>query len=158
MYGKIKSIKEVFDLSIEQVNDLYGKNGSCLGVKQMLNTIIGSGETMDGYEVATDKHKFYVLIGNGQCCCESWGYLSSDDDFNKFLNAELKEVNLTDVALNSKKVEESGYYDDCGGIQFVDFVTSNGTLQLAVYNSHNGYYGHGIVIGKDDEILLKEVF
>lgn len=41
-------------------------------------------------------------------------------------------------------------------IQFVDFVTSRGTFQLAVYNSHNGYYGHGIIVAKDDEILLNE--
>ena len=43
-----------------------------------------------------------------------------------------------------------------GGIQFVDFVTDRGTFQLAVYNSHNGYYGHGILVLKNDEVLLED--
>jgi len=42
---------------------------------------------------------------------------------------------------------------DGGGICFVDFITTNGTFQLAVYNSHNGYYGHGIVVAIDEKIV-----
>ncbi len=110
---------------------------------------------MDGYMIETDKHKFYVLIDNGQSCCESWGYLASEDDLSRFVGSTLLEISLTDTALNKQKVENSNYYDgDEGGIQFVDFVTSAGTLQLAVYNAHNGYYGHGILIAKDTEIIL----
>jgi hypothetical protein len=58
--------------------------------------------------------------------------------------------------LNQTVVKESGYYEDEGGIQFVDFVTDKGVFQLAVYNAHNGYYGHGILVAKDDEILLND--
>lgn len=93
---------------------------------------------------------------NGQSCCENWGYLSSEDDLTQFIGNELIEVKLTDVALNQSKLEDSGYYDGDGGIQFVDFVTNKGVFQLAVYNSHNGYYGHGIVVAKDNDILLND--
>lgn len=65
------------------------------------------------------------------------------------------EVKVTDTALNQKvltKMEEE--YICNGSIQFVDFITNNGVFQLAVYNVHNGYYGHGILVAKDDEILL----
>lgn len=128
----------------------------------MLGTIknieeINNYKMMDGYKVETDKHTFYVLIDNMQSCCESWGYFSNEDDFNDFIGAELFEINLTDKALNKKKLKESGYYEDEGGIQFVDFVTSIGVFQLAVYNAHNGYYGHGILVLKDNETVLEDV-
>ena len=112
---------------------------------------------MDGYKVTTTKANIFVLISNGQGCCESWGYFSSEDDIMSFIGATLKEVNLTDVALNKKCVEESGYYGgDDGGIQFVDFVTTKGTFQLAVYNDHNGYYGHEILVTIGDNVICKD--
>lgn len=111
---------------------------------------------MDGYKIETDQHTFHVLIDSYQDCCEIWGYFSSEDDLKSFAGAELREVNLTDKALNTKELEDSGYYDGEGGIQFVDFVTDKGILQLAVYNGHNGYYGHGILVVKDDKILLSK--
>lgn len=113
---------------------------------------------MDGYKVATNNNTYLVLIGNGQDCCERWGYLTSEDDLGYFIGAELRDVVLTDTALNRERVEESGYYDyeDSGGIQFVDFVTDRGTFQLAVYNAHNGYYGHSIVVLKNDTVLLED--
>ncbi|KXG42860.1 DUF7448 domain-containing protein [Tepidibacillus decaturensis] len=132
--GKIKKIEEVFDLKV----DNYGFR------------------RMGGYKVETDVHVIQVLIQNYQSCCESWGYFSSDDDLSHFVGAELKEIDLTDTALNKQKVEESDYYSDGGGIQFVDFVTTNGVFQLAVYNAHNGYYGHDILVLKDNEIILDE--
>lgn len=154
MLGTIKSIEEVDDFTIKPISKLEGSGGR-LGMSQMINSLCGYS-SMDGYKVETNEHVVYVLIDNGQSCCESWGYLTSEDNLEYYLGSELKEVSLTDKALNQKVVEQSGYYDDCGGIQFVDFVTDKGTFQLAVYNAHNGYYGHGILIAKDDEILLND--
>ena len=53
-------------------------------------------------------------------------------------------------------LEKSGYYEEEGGIQFVTFKTNKSVFQLAVYNCHNGYYGHGIIVAKDEEILLND--
>ena len=98
----------------------------------------GYGE-YDGYKITTEKTEYLILIDNGQCCCESWGYFVSEDDINDYIGKDLIDVALTDKALNNKKLKESGYYDDYGGIQFVDFKFSDGSvLQFAVYNAHNG--------------------
>jgi hypothetical protein len=154
MLGKIKAIQEIHNYKIQPVSQMEGKGGR-LGMSQMITALCGYSD-MDGYKVETENHVIHVLIDNGQSCCESWGYFESEDDLQAFVGAELKEINLTDKALNQQKFEQSGYYEDSGGIQFVDFVTDKGTFQLAVYNAHNGYYGHGIVIAKDNEILCNE--
>lgn len=154
---KITEIKEVANFELENIGKLEGNNGSRLGFTQMLNAICGCGE-YDGYLIKTDEHKYLILIDNGQSCCESWGYFSSENDFEDFINKELKEVRLTDTALNQQKLNEIEPYGfDEGGIQFVDFVMADGdVLQFAVYNSHNGYYGHSILVAKDNEILLQD--
>lgn len=153
--GKILSIEEVTNIRLGNKGAINGSNGSRLGMTQMLNALMG-GSSYDGYRIKTDKHEFNILIDNGQCCCESWGYFYLNDDEQEFVGSELLEVNLTDKALNKQKVEESDYYDDCGGIQFVDFVTDKGVLQFAVYNAHNGYYGHPIIFAKDEEIFHQD--
>ena len=126
-----------------------------LGMSGMLSAIFGYGK-WDGYKIKTENHEFNLLIDNGQSCCESWGYFFLNDDEQDFVGAELLEVNLTDTALNKQKVDESGYYEYAGGIQFVDFVTNKGVLQIAVYNAHNGYYGHPIIFAKDEEIFHQD--
>ena len=136
MSEKIISITEVFNVPLE-------KHGFSHWYK------------FDGFKIVTSKHTYIILIDNGQCCCEHWGYFSSEDDFSKFIGKQLASVVLTDTALKQEKVEESGYYDDCGGIQFVDFKMTDGSvLQFAVYNAHYGYYGHSVFIAKDEDILL----
>lgn len=100
----------------------------------------------DGYEIMTDRQSIKILIGNGQCCCENWGYLSSEDDFKDFIGAELLKITETNTALITKDLPE--YFDE-GDIIFVNLETSNGTLQFAVYNVQNGYYGHSVKIISD---------
>ncbi len=154
---KILEIKEITGLKLGNWGKSTGNNGSQLGISQMINALCGYGE-YDGYLIKTDEHEYHILIDNGQSCCESWGYFSSEDDFDDFIHKELKEVRLTDTALNQKVVENVLPYGlDYGGIQFVDFVMVDGdVLQFAVYNEHNGYYGHSILVAKDAEILLSD--
>ena len=97
----------------------------------MINRLSGYGG-YEGYLVQTDKHTYHVLIEDGQSCCESWGYITTNEDLSYFVGAELYKVELTDTALNKKP------------IVFVDFATSKGVFQLAVYNAH---------ICKDYEII-----
>ncbi len=58
-------------------------------------------DTYDGYCIETDSRKLYFVINNGQCCCENWGYLSSEDDFGSFIGSELKNVYVTDSELGT---------------------------------------------------------
>ena len=126
-------------------------------IEEVCGKKAGGWGSFEGYELETDKHIFSVLISGYQNCCESWGYFSTNDDTEDFIGQELLEVKLTDVALNEVRINEDFKYGfDCGGIQFVDFVTNKGVFQLAVYNSHNGYYGHSIYVLKDDTELLSD--
>jgi len=155
MFGKIKNIEEVVNFKIQPVAKMEGTGGS-LGMSQMINLLSGYSD-MDGYKVETDDHTFYVLIDNGQSCCENWGYMTSEDVLGYYIGADLFEVNVTDTTLNQKILTKmNDAYIDNGEIQFVDFKTNKGVFQLAVYNSHNGYYGHGILVVKDNEILLND--
>lgn len=104
----------------------------------------GGWSGMDGYLVKTDKQEIKVLISNGQSCCEDWGYLSTNDDVEEFVGADLMGITLTDTSLNTEKYNPKDCYD--GGYVFVNFETNLGTMQLVVYNHHNGYYGHSIKV------------
>lgn len=151
---KVISIEEITNLRLGNT----GRNNErvSLGIMQMLNALAGYGE-YDGYKITTEKTEYLILIDNGQCCCESWGYFVSEDDTSDYIGKNLVDVALTDKALNNKKLNESGYYDDYGGIQFVDFKFSDGSvLQFAVYNAHNGYYGHPIIVAKGEEIICQD--
>lgn len=104
----------------------------------------------DGIHIKTEKNEIYFLIDNEQNCCESWGYLSSNDDYNEFIGAEYQGYNnITSEKLSAQigDVEE-------GGTVFLNIITDRGTLQFAVYNRQNGCYGHKVLIivnGKTEE-------
>ena len=109
-----------------------------------------------GYEVTTTHEIISILIDNNSRCCEHYGYMSTNDDINEFVGATLFNIELTDTSLNTTKIDaitegchKDGYYRsdiDVEQIQFVNFITNRGIMQLVVYNYHNGYYGHEILI------------
>lgn len=116
------------------------------GISNLIGALFSYGE-YDGFRVDTDKQTIYVLIDNGQSCCESWGYLSSDDDMSRYVGAELRGLAVTDEGLNTRMVDAGkDAKSDSGGIVFVTFDTAVGPFQLACYNDHNGYYGHEVHI------------
>lgn len=107
----------------------------------------------EGYKIVTDEKTFKIGVSNSASCCESWGHISSEDNFEDFIGAEIvnykckEAAEYTDIDLTKKNV---GEYVDVYDCAFIDFNTSKGTLQFAVYNHHNGYYGHDIRIIEDD--------
>lgn len=113
-------------------------------VKNVKSITPGEYDRYDGYQITTDKRTIMILITNDSQCCEDWGYLASNDNFNDFIGCELTNVSITDTSLKTYDVDLSDLED--GGAIFVNFETSNGTLQFAVYNAHNGYYGHYVKV------------
>lgn len=103
------------------------------------------GNEFTGYEITTNNQTIQFGIQAGQSCCENYGYFSSEDDLNQFIGAELLDIQLTDTALNTNKLEKRGF-SDYVNLMFVTFKTNKGVFQLTVYNDHNGYYGHNAVI------------
>lgn len=110
---------------------------------------------MEGYIIETSNRVIKLLIDNSQYCCESWGYVSSDDDFSEYIGATLR--NVTTVCSDNGKMRlkrSLGKYanDYLYNAEFITLDTNNGELVFAVYNTHNGYYGHSILIQIGDNI------
>jgi hypothetical protein len=99
----------------------------------------------EGYKIITDKQEITMLIDAEQSCCESWGYLMSQDDFSDFIGAQLIDIKLVDELMNARGIEELQNSEDVYTV-FVNIYTSSGVLQFVAYNAHNGYYGHGVEI------------
>lgn len=83
------------------------------------------------------------VISNLQDCCESWGYLSSEDDFGSFIGSELKNVYVTYTKLETI-VSNMKEDLDAGSAMFINVETTKGLLQFAAYNEHNEYYVHAV--------------
>jgi len=98
----------------------------------------------DGFVINTDKQVIKLGIGNGQSCCENWGYFMTQDDLSDFIGADLISIVLTDTALNTAMLY--GNHITTGDCMFVNINTSNGLLQFVAYNEHNGYYGHEAIV------------
>lgn len=99
----------------------------------------------DGYQIITNEQIIQFGIDNGRSCCESWGHMITNDSTDEFIGATVKDISITDTALNNKKIEELESLDS-GGVMFVNIETDKGLLQFVAYNAHNGYYGHDAVI------------
>jgi hypothetical protein len=156
--GVITKIEELDNYEARPIGPMEGSSGVRAGFSQMIGMLAGH-TSMEGFRVETSNHELLVLIDDQASCCESWGHVHSADDTSYYLGAELLSIRLTDTALNSTIIDRHGrakYGFDEGGIQFVDLDTSKGKLQLAVYNSHNGYYGHGIVVALDQKPLAED--
>lgn len=90
-------------------------------------------------------------IKDGQQCCESFGYISwqEDTDFNDYIGAEVRNISFVESSGNKEFIDWIGDdgigtgidIDDC---MFFDVETDKGDLNFAVYNHHNGYYEHSV--------------
>jgi hypothetical protein len=109
-------------------------------------TFEGSRRYYDGFFIITDKQTIKIGISNMQDCCENWGYFMTTDELGEFIGADLLSVDIVDKCLNKKKLEDRCGLKEGEEVMFVNFETSEGTLQFTAYNEHNGYYGHEAVI------------
>jgi hypothetical protein len=151
--NKILSITEVHNVGLSNSGPLHGKNNARLGMTGMISALSGGGG-YDGFFVKTEIDEYAILISNGQDCCENWGYLDTNDNSKAFIGANLLNVSLVDSEYATKLMEQINFYtEEENQICFVNFETDRGTFQLAVYNSHNGYYGHSILVAKNSDII-----
>lgn len=124
-------MKEIIE-EIEVVHDLEIENNKYSWIRY------------GGYVIRTNNQIIKIIIDNEQNCCENWGYIASEQDFKKFIGAEYHNIRKTDVS--DINIGEFDRYLDEGDCIFIDVITSKGNLQFVVYNSHNGYYGHRVIV------------
>lgn len=108
------------------------------------------GEGYDGFIITTTKRSLALLISNEQSCCETWGHVCTADDVEDFIGAKL--FGLVGVDEDYEKTKEllapfpSDIDLDLDSTCFLNLETDRGMLQFAVYNLHNGYYGHSVIV------------
>lgn len=102
-----------------------------------------------GFQVRTNEQLITLAIEDESSCCEQWGYFLSEDDIAKFVGSDLLGVSITDMNLTSHSFipgdgvdDKNAIHLDEGDTLFVNIETTEGKLQFAAYNAHNGYYGH----------------
>lgn len=106
----------------------------------------------EGYEIKTDKSIIKIGVSNNDNCCESFGHICSTDDVKEFIGAKILKVETVESG-DWKKCEilkDVLEYSEENENAFINFETDKGLLQFAVYNSHNGYYGHNVIIHKEN--------
>lgn len=96
----------------------------------------------DGFVIKTTEQEIKLGIGNGQSCCENWGYFITNDEPDTFIGADVLGVDIVHTCLEKEKAPKM--YE--GDAMFVNIETTKGTLQFTAYNEHNGYYGHAAVV------------
>ena len=119
-------------------------------------------DNYEGYKIVLQQgekiKKLEILINNGQDCCEEFGYICSEDNFKDFIGAKILEIKTTGTKKSTKLINNPDFTKslDEGDIMFLTLKTSKGVIQFAVYNAHNGYYGHEAQIIIDDEVVENE--
>lgn len=115
---------------------------------EIIKNIVKVDDAYLGYEIHTDQQVITVFISNSSGCCENWGFLTTEDTISEFIGSELLSLEVIDMDYKSHPLTKDGEwyleYEDV--FCFVDVNTSQGKLQFAIYNMHNGYYGHSVEI------------
>ena len=115
-----------------------------MSIIQQINDVERDSE--EGFEIVCDDQMIEVKIDAVSDCCEVWGHVASENDFSKFIGAGVVGVRVVDTALRTY----DGIPEYETEIMFVNVDTTAGMLQFAVYNSHNGYYGHTARVSSRD--------
>lgn len=107
-----------------------------------------SWHSFDGYRIETTEKTYCVGISNSQNCCETWGIITSEDLPGDFVGATLLGFEQVDQWLMSRPVDpdEHPEYISPSEAIFVNVKTDRGTFQITLYNIHNGYYGHAVML------------
>lgn len=129
--NKILEIKEVYNIEIPRHYNDY-----------------------EGYKIVTEKDTYYFLISSFQRCCENYGYIASNDNLEDYIGLELVGIDIVDTACN-KIANFLNEEDICEAeCMFINLKFKFDELQFAVYNSHNGYYGHSVLFIKNNEDII----
>lgn len=97
-----------------------------------------------------DDNDTYIGYDTSQCCCEDAGYFISDsikdynrsEDYSQACGFDLSEYYIDRDFL----IDGNGQLDGGGMVIFRLMCNKKIPLYLHIYNSHNGYYSHGLTV------------
>lgn len=108
----------------------------------------------DGKINFVDANNAFVGYDTEQCCCEDAGWFFASEPRDQIgLERDPSDDELAPLVFDPEFFEERTHDSlDAGAIAIFKLVGDGGPLYLHIYNSHNGYYGHGFesVIGGID--------
>jgi hypothetical protein len=111
----------------------------------------------NGLEIKTNKRDIYIIIEQGQFCCETYDVVcfkkdNFDSNFQSISQNDCKKLlkkfkrDLIGKKVSSVEWNHSAPIQTfCDSEAAINIHLENGTLvQLLAYNDHNGYYTHSI--------------
>jgi hypothetical protein len=99
---------------------------------RIMSLIVGVSMNDRGIKLTLATGSTVEVWDDAQQCCEH-RYATCDDDIMSVIGGT-----LVDVVLKDARELPGG---DTHEAQFVDIVTTKGTLTMCSHNEHNGYYG-----------------
>ena len=91
-----------------------------------------------------DKNNVFVGYDLSQSCCESAGWFINEKECDNVESQ--KDFDLQEYIFDTsyfKEVQNAREFDEGGLVLFKLTAENKPSLFLHIYNSHNGYYGHG---------------
>lgn len=113
-------------------------------------------EELDGVKIDFDNDKSLIFgISNDQDCYEEWVYISQfdDEDVANHIGAKIRSIEIVDHYVSTQLEEIGACETDC---YFLNVMTTKGELNFAVYNIHNGYYGHRVTMKYDNKEMFSK--
>ena len=113
------------------------------------------GNEYYGYVITTDVGIIYIGIDSYQQCCEDWG-VNISTELNSLISKTLVNIEETDYNSNIEIYANSFDSEENMRVYLkLEFENDLPTYVL-LYNIHNGYYRHNILINiyGEDLILL----
>ena len=120
----------------------------------------GYTQEYSGYRLTlSDNNSIMFMIDSYQQCCESFGYLSTNDNIQDFIGSTIQKVEIvtgdnytkSDLIISNYNGKDTIEVDvkEC---VFLIVTTDKGELTFAVYNAHNGYYSHDVKVFVGDKV------
>ena len=116
------------------------------------NEQYGYRNSYEGFKIQTTEGVVLIGISDEQQCCESSGYVTTLDNAEDFIGAELLKVDLVDTEYNPQELPLN-YSRDANTV-FINVLTSKGLFQVTAYNDHNGYYSHHVFVSNHEESVF----
>jgi len=110
-----------------------------------------------------DENNVFVGYDLGQSCCENADWFISYKEETVVYDEKYNEIYHPDYDIERYNFDKEYFVEidcpqlDCGGMVRFKLVSNEGLpLYLHIYNSHNGYYGHGFKFGIGETVIQED--